>query len=299
MEKCYIVVYDYTYMNVYIGMWTVVIVFIMCVVFLPFLNFFAVATHRPIRIERVIAHRANGFGYPENTIEAVQAAHASGYWAEIDVRVSANNTPHLMHDPTLQRTTNCVGAIHTMTDEQLKACNVPTLQETLVATDGVLELDVKDQSAETLTQVVSKMNATNRIIYYASAITHSVLLHQPCPVIWSVVDVAAAKQIRASMRPEDMYALRVTDCWLNAELVKYVTQHSRNLDVALQGTWFGTDHHWYIRGLPVTHVEVDDARNFERNIPSPAMLELVYRASAIGIVIAFSAGGLTVHQYNQ
>jgi hypothetical protein len=92
------------------------------------------------------------------------------------------------------------------------------------------------------------------------------------------------------MKPQDMYALRVTDLWQNAALVRYVTENSRNLDVALQGGSLSNDKHWTIYGLPVTHVEVDDPLGFETMQPSPCMPELVYRASAVGILLAYVIG---------
>ena len=90
-----------------------------------------------------------------------------------------------------------------------------------------------------------------------------------------------------------MYALRVTDLWQNAVLVRYVTKRSRNLDIAMQGTFTGADKTWTIRGIPVTHVEVDDPLKFETLRPSPCMPELVYRASAVGIVLAYMIGART------
>jgi glycerophosphoryl diester phosphodiesterase len=225
-------------------------------------------------------------------LRAVQEAHAAGYWVEIDIRLSADNSLHLMHDPTVDRTTNCTGEVATMTDTQLAACNVPTLESVIRNTTGTLELDIKDASASAAMIVVADLSAHDRVLYYASADANSPLLHQPCPVIWSVVTLTWAQDMQRVMRSQDMYALRVTDLWNDAPLVRYVTRHSRNLDVAMQGSLMGDDQLWYIRGIPVTHVEVDNALSFETNLPSPAMPELVYRASAIGIIIAYCVGCL-------
>lgn len=55
----------------------------------------------------IIAHRGGGHFAPENTLEAAAFTHqinASGW--EIDVQISFDGVPFLMHDDTLERTTN-------------------------------------------------------------------------------------------------------------------------------------------------------------------------------------------------
>ena len=58
----------------------------------------------------VIAHRGAAALYPENTIEAYRAAHASGLRVlEQDVRVLADGALVVMHDATVDRTTHGTG----------------------------------------------------------------------------------------------------------------------------------------------------------------------------------------------
>ena len=54
-----------------------------------------------------IAHRGAGKLAPENTLAAFRLGAAHGYRAfECDVKLSADGVPFLMHDATLERTTN-------------------------------------------------------------------------------------------------------------------------------------------------------------------------------------------------
>ncbi|MCW5634228.1 MAG: glycerophosphodiester phosphodiesterase [Rubrivivax sp.] len=54
-----------------------------------------------------IAHRGAGKLAPENTLAAFRAGAAFGYRAfECDVKLSADGVPFLLHDATLERTTN-------------------------------------------------------------------------------------------------------------------------------------------------------------------------------------------------
>ncbi|MDH4143174.1 MAG: glycerophosphodiester phosphodiesterase family protein, partial [Chloroflexota bacterium] len=59
------------------------------------------STYRPLRL----AHRGDWRRAPENTIEALQAAFdvAACDGVEIDVQLSADGVPILLHDDTLQR----------------------------------------------------------------------------------------------------------------------------------------------------------------------------------------------------
>ena len=59
---------------------------------------------------RWIAHRGAGRLAPENTLAAFKLGHARGYrMFECDVRLSADGAPFLLHDDSLERTTNGVG----------------------------------------------------------------------------------------------------------------------------------------------------------------------------------------------
>lgn len=57
-----------------------------------------------------IAHRGAGADAPENTMAAFRLGASRGFEAfECDVKLSADGTPFLLHDDTLERTTNGVG----------------------------------------------------------------------------------------------------------------------------------------------------------------------------------------------
>src|SRR5207244_10430546 len=61
---------------------------------------------------RVIAHRGGGALAPENTLAGLRLAKALGFGAvEFDVMLSADGVPVLMHDETLERTTDGRGAV--------------------------------------------------------------------------------------------------------------------------------------------------------------------------------------------
>jgi glycerophosphoryl diester phosphodiesterase len=65
---------------------------------------------------RFVAHRGGGWLAPENTLAAMRVGYAHGYrMVEIDVRLSGDGTLVLMHDDTVERTTNGIGRVGGMT----------------------------------------------------------------------------------------------------------------------------------------------------------------------------------------
>jgi glycerophosphoryl diester phosphodiesterase len=91
----------------------------------------------------VIAHRGAGLLAPENTLAAIAHGAALGQrMCELDVKLSAEGTPVLMHDDTLARTTDGRGAVAAMKlaalraldagawhSEAFRGARVPTLDE--------------------------------------------------------------------------------------------------------------------------------------------------------------------------
>ncbi|HUH39539.1 MAG TPA: glycerophosphodiester phosphodiesterase [Castellaniella sp.] len=76
------------------------------------------ATHWPY--PTVIAHRGGGRHAPENTLAAVRHAAALGYsMIEYDVKLTADGVPILLHDDTVERTSNGRGAAADLTFKAL------------------------------------------------------------------------------------------------------------------------------------------------------------------------------------
>ncbi|MGB9356771.1 MAG: glycerophosphodiester phosphodiesterase [Azonexus sp.] len=71
-------------------------------------------------LPRWFAHRGGGSLAPENTLAGIRLAARLGYRAvEFDVMLSADGTPVLIHDETLERTTNGMGSVCATRDAQL------------------------------------------------------------------------------------------------------------------------------------------------------------------------------------
>jgi glycerophosphoryl diester phosphodiesterase len=71
---------------------------------------------------RLVAHRGGGVMAPENTLAGFRAGVGYGYRAaECDVKLSADNVCFLLHDDTVDRTTNGQGLAAGLSMAQLAA----------------------------------------------------------------------------------------------------------------------------------------------------------------------------------
>ena len=87
----------------------------------------------------IVAHRGARYAAPENTIAAYDAAAAVGAdYIELDVRRTRDGQLVIMHDSTVDRTTNGHGSVAELTFEEIRKLGagqgqvVPTLAEALL-----------------------------------------------------------------------------------------------------------------------------------------------------------------------
>ncbi len=70
----------------------------------------------------VVGHRGTMHpSVPENTLAAMRLGHRSADILEFDLQFTADHVPVLMHDETLERTTNCTGMVMEWTAAALRA----------------------------------------------------------------------------------------------------------------------------------------------------------------------------------
>lgn len=115
----------------------------------------------------LIAHRGGAGLWPENTMlafrnaQALFAAHDAEGWLELDTQFTSDGVLVVMHDATLDRTTDCTGAVVDHTAEEVAACDadlagpglepVPTLEDVLTEGSGSgwrLAVEIKDIPGE-------------------------------------------------------------------------------------------------------------------------------------------------------
>ena len=134
-----------------------------------------------------IGHRGLSATYPENTMLAFTAALAAGAdGLEGDLHLTSDGVIVLMHDDTLDRTTNCTGRVDAHTLAQLASCNaafttvfgdkygfvpIPTFAEVVALIsqpqyDAFWVLDLKQdlKLGAKIRPIVDAYNATSRVV---------------------------------------------------------------------------------------------------------------------------------------
>jgi glycerophosphoryl diester phosphodiesterase len=121
----------------------------------------------------VTAHRGYHADHPENSLAAVRATAVLGAeFAEVDVAHTADEVLVLMHDGSVDRTTNGTGEVNQMTWADIQnlelldcesgnseSCRVPRFEEVLALADelGVmLYLDVKTDRADLVLEAIQQ-----------------------------------------------------------------------------------------------------------------------------------------------
>ncbi|TDC46898.1 glycerophosphodiester phosphodiesterase [Jiangella ureilytica] len=125
----------------------------------------------PASTPAVVAHRGYSAVAPENTLAAVESALRSGAdYVEVDVASSADGVPIILHDNTLDRTTDGTGALPSVTSDYIEGLDagtwfstafsgqpVPTLLDVLALVKGrapVLLLEVKGPETRAELEVI-------------------------------------------------------------------------------------------------------------------------------------------------
>ncbi len=161
------------------------------------LNAILEALHDPSSVNVLtVAHRALHTEYPENSLAAIQHSIDAGLdMIEIDARQTKDGVLILMHDATVNRTTDGEGRVRDLTFEQIKKLAlktevddsinhpVPLLKDVLHLTkDHILvDVDIKDAPVNKLVDLVNKTGTKHQVLFFEhhNAALDSVLLLDP------------------------------------------------------------------------------------------------------------------------
>ncbi len=151
-------------------------------------------------VRQIVAHRGSSIDRPECTLSAIRRAIEAGATAvEVDVRTTRDGHLMILHDATLDRTTNGKGALKASTlaevqlldagswfDPKFAGERVPTLKETLIVCRDKIDvlLDLKEQGADFANAVASEVKQygrPNRTIVGVRSVEQARLFRQLLP----------------------------------------------------------------------------------------------------------------------
>ena len=169
----------------------------------------------------ICAHRGLDDVAPENTLAAFAPALEREMAIEFDVRMTADRQLVILHDPTVDRTTDGSGSVSQLSLAEVKALNaggwfgrrfadqrVPTLDEVLdlVANhqqvSPSIALDVKDPSAGIIEMICDCLEAhgmTEKVVGIGAIIGSADVRRQFCEASNTFQCAAVAQGLRISM----------------------------------------------------------------------------------------------------
>jgi glycerophosphoryl diester phosphodiesterase len=159
----------------------------------------------------VISHRGEHLAHPENTLLAFQAAIEAGAdFFELDVRTTSDGKLVLMHDATVDRTTNGKGLVRQMAFDQIRRLDagakfgpqfagtkVPTFEEALRLAHGKIGIyvDCKEIAPGDLASALETADMLDKVVIYGSAdFLRSVLAVRPSLKVMPEADSGARLQ---------------------------------------------------------------------------------------------------------
>ena len=114
---------------------------------------------------RIIAHRGNSAVLPENTMAAFRSAVIVGaHMVELDVRLSREGTPVVIHDDDLARTTTARGPVRALHVDQLRKLGIPALDEVLALP---IPVAVEIKAEEAIPAVVELVHGRDDVLVSA------------------------------------------------------------------------------------------------------------------------------------
>ena len=142
-----------------------------------------------MKFPKIIGHRGLKDLYPENTIQSISAAYELGLdWVEVDVKISKDKIPFLLHDDTLDRTTTGSGLANSLNYSDIKKLDAgyffykkktdiypPTLEEVLrLCNDKRKSINIElkpNKSLEKLNtkEIINIINSFKEVSIYFSS----------------------------------------------------------------------------------------------------------------------------------
>lgn len=158
----------------------------------------------------IIGHRGARAVGPENTMKTIRIGITCADYIEVDVRLSRDNVPVVMHDALIDRTTNGMGQVRELDLSELKLLDagegeqIPTLEEVCRVVRGRCGLfaEVKEPGSEEIVCKVLQNSGPDDL--YVVSFHHEIL-----KVVKELVPATKTGFIfsKAAVSPEDVHDL--------------------------------------------------------------------------------------------
>lgn len=230
--------------------------FMKYLLFLPLmLSFIAITAQQPTRAYQrslktflnphsthimVVAHRGVHNEVPENSIASFKKAIALGIdMVEMDIRHTKDSVLVLMHDKTVNRTTNGKGLVSDFTFEEIKklrlthkgrltAETVPSFEEAISQLNGkiLIDLDVKTPLTSMVVKIVEKHNAHRSVLFLIYDTAWALELKKRNPFFMSMVRTYSPQHADSVLNRLHTEAIHIDDSQNSYEVISNIKKHN-------------------------------------------------------------------------
>lgn len=231
---------------------------------------------QPVQIS---AHRGNSLIAPENTLATFRKILEMGVeYIEMDVRTASDGTVVILHDGTLDRTTDGQGPIKNLTLKEIKKLSagkgygeefvkeqIPTLEETAKLIHQwnkkhthktFIYVDCKQVAAQPLIDLLKKYKLAEESVFYGND-SFLMSLKQVYPKAKLLPALKNKEEIAAKVQNLQPYAFDVSWPALNKELVDEI--HSKGIRIFsdLFGPFDQTTNYTKAKELKIDLIQTD------------------------------------------
>lgn len=181
---------------------------------------------------KIYGHRGAPAERPENTLASFQRALEAGvYGIELDVHLSKDGVPVVIHDETLDRTTNATGNVSEFTVDELREVDagqgeyVPTLAEVLDLVGGEMHVDIEIKANAAGRAVLDEMRFRSEMRWLISSFDWDVLRYVRSVdaeiELW-VLTPGASDEALDTVREVGATALAIWERGMDADVAGYL-----------------------------------------------------------------------------
>lgn len=205
-----------------------------------------------LQAQTIIAHRGNHVRSPENSVESLaEAIRVGSHYVEIDLRTTRDGELVIMHDATVDRTTDGKGAVRNLTMSQIRSLKlqpappsgthrVPMLADILQHARGKtrIYLDFKDADVAQTLKVLKQFRMDTAVVVYINHTSQFVSWRQQAPHIPLIVSlpdsVNSVAKLEQFLNVCDAEILDGDWAGYTRELVQFAHQRHRKIWADIQ-----------------------------------------------------------------
>lgn len=186
-------------------------------------------------IVMIAAHRGAHLEDPENSMAAFRKSVELGIdIIELDVRCTKDGVLMLVHDKTVDRTTNGKGNVKDLTFEEIRKLRlkhngqlteevVPTLEEALNFAKGkiMIDLDIKAADCiESIMETVNKTNTADQCLFFVGEAEHAKKIKEKNPAFLTLLRTNSVKEATEYFKTVKSDAIHIDESHNTAEVIK-------------------------------------------------------------------------------